>query len=67
MKVGDLVKHPAGMLNVNGKTYGCGIILDIRKIHLAGSPQKQVEVLWMDAPGPLVYHSTSLEVISASK
>ena len=67
MKIGDLVKHPAGMLNVNGKTYGCGIILDIRKIHVAGCLQKQVEVLWLDAPGPLVYHSTSLEVISASK
>ncbi len=67
MKVGDLVKHPAGMLNVNGKTYGCGIILDIRKVDADGCLQKQVEVLWMDAPGPLVYHSTSLEVISASK
>ena len=67
MKIGDLVKHPAGMLNVNAGMYCCGIILDIRKIHLAGSPQMQVEVLWLDAPSPLVYHSTSLEVISASR
>ena len=67
MKVGDLVKHPAGMLNVNAGMYCCGIILDIRKIHLAGSPQMQVEVVWRGKQSILLYHESQLEVISENR
>ena len=67
MKVGDLVKHPAGMLNVNAKTYGMGIILDMSEIITAGHRWTQVYVLWSDMFAPLAYSSTALEVISASR
>ena len=67
MKVGDLVKHPAGMLNVDAKAYSCGVILGIKEIFHAGCRRAQVEVFWLAALGAMMYDSTSLEVISENR
>ena len=67
MKVGDLVSHPEGMVNVNTKTYGLGIILKIEEPRSGLISYKQCHVLWPDMFGPLVYSSTALEVISENR
>ena len=64
MKVGDLVKHPKGMVNVCSKIYSCGLIL---KSHMAGHVDNRVMqhlVWWCDEHGPMQYSESSLEVIS---
>ena len=69
IEVGDLVKHPAGIKNVCEETYRMGIVLQVNCLqrlqnHAMGA---QVKVLWHGKQNYLVYHSTQLEVISASR
>ena len=67
MKIGDLVKHPEGMVNVNAKMYGLGIILKIEEPRSGLISYKQCHVLWPDMGGAMAYSSTALEVISESR
>ena len=67
MKIGDLVKHPEGMVNVNAKMYSLGIILKIEELRQTGLVYKQCHVLWSDMGGAMAYSSTALEVISEAR
>ena len=62
VKVGDLVKHPEGMINVSAETYSCGIIVKVE--------QKQnytaCHVWWRGIEAALIYLPTDLELISES-
>ena len=66
MKIGDLVRHPAGIKNVCKETYALGIVLDAKMMkHPAGAIQ--VKVLWHGKQSHLVYHSAQLEVVSENR
>ena len=66
MKVGDLVKHPAGVENVCKKTYAMGLVLDT---YMAGpgSGKKQVKVRWHGKQSHLLYYADQLEVVSEAR
>ena len=65
MKVGDLVKHPAGVENVCKETYAMGLVLDV----CAASPgsKRQVKVRWHRKQSYLLYYEDQLEVISEAR
>ena len=66
MKIGDLVKHPKGMVNVCDDMYSMGIVLGVH--HPQNPPgEAQVEVMWRGLESRLVYHSSQLEVISENR
>ena len=67
MRVGDLVKHPQGMINVNPEMYSLGIVLKMEQHTLSGLTILQCHVLWPDCYGAMVYSSEALEVISESR
>ena len=66
MKVGDLVKHPAGIKNVSKEKYSMGIVL-----HLVYPKdprgETQAEVWWHGLEGGLYYQTSQLEVISENR
>ena len=65
MQVGDLVKHPEGIVNVSAETYSCGIIVKVVQLepdHVHSGVA--CHVWWREICGPLVYRETELEVIS---
>ena len=63
MKVGDLVKHPQGMINVCDVIYGCGLILETEMVGL--HPQwMNCLVWWRGMSGPVYAAADNLEVIS---
>ena len=66
MKVGDLVKHPAGIKNVCNKTYSMGLVLHVR---YPQNPvgETQVEVMWHNKQSHLVYSKNQLEVLSENR
>ena len=67
MKVGDLVKHPQGMLNVSETAYSLGLILETDEV---GPPDNRVNqhlVLWCGDCGPMLYIEDNLEVIGESR
>jgi hypothetical protein len=65
MKIGDLVKHPKGMVNVCKETYAMGIVLQ------ADTPSsgfmKQIKVMWHNKQSHLIYYEDQLEVVSESR
>jgi len=63
MKVGDMVKHPKGMVNVSEYTYSCGLIIETEMI---GAERDQLAclVLWRDFMQPMKYSVNSLVKIS---
>ena len=66
MKIGDLVKHPKGIINVCKKQYASGIVLDV--IHPSNPPgQEQCLVLWVGLIGPMQYLSDQLELICEAR
>jgi len=68
MKIGDLVKHPAGMRNVCNDMYSMGIVLQVKRgqeLHPRG--ETQVEVMWRGEQASLFYHKSQLEVISENR
>ena len=67
MKIGDLVKHPQGIINVDAEMYSLGIVLKMKQHTLSGLTILQCHVLWPTCYGPLVYSSEALEVISESR
>jgi len=66
VKIGDLVKHPAGIKNVSKEQYSMGIVL-----HMVYPKdprgETQVEVWWQGLQGALIYHKSQLEVISENR
>ena len=67
MRVGDLVKHPQGMLNVCETAYNLGLILESDEV---GPPDNRVIqhlVLWCGDCGPMLYIEDNLEVIGESR
>jgi len=67
MKVGDLVKHPQGMLNVCKTAYSLGLILESEKV---GPPDNRVIqhlVWWCGDRGAMCYIEDNLEVIGESR
>jgi len=63
VRVGDLVKHPKGMVNVCEKQYSSGIVLDV--IRPTNPPGMiQCLVMWVGLIGPMQYCADQLEVIS---
>ena len=66
MKIGDLVKHPAGIKNVCEDMYALGIVL---QVHCPQNPpgEAQVKVIWRGKQSHLVYHESQLEVISENR
>ena len=65
MKIGDLVRHPAGIKNVCKKTYALGIVLDARAP--SSGLMKQIKVMWHNKQNRLLYCEDQLEVISESR
>ena len=66
MKVGNLVRHPKGIINVCEKQYSAGIVLQVTTHpHPTGSIT-QCLVLWCGLIGPMQYQVDQLEVISES-
>jgi len=64
MRVGDLVEHPGGMVNVCRNTYSKGLILEIKE---AGSEDDRVVmclVLWGGEFWPMMYREGDLRVVS---
>ena len=66
MKVGDLVRHPAGVKNVCPEMYGLGIVLAVDRPQNPPG-EAQVKVLWRLEQSYLVYHESQLEVISENR
>ena len=66
MKVGDLVKHPAGIKNVSKEQYSMGVGLHMM---YPKDPrgETQAEVWWHGADHGLLYHTSQLEVISENR
>ena len=67
MKVGDLVKHPQGIVNVCKDTYSFGLILESRLVGPNDNRIMQHLIWWCDEHGPMQYLESSLEVISESR
>jgi len=68
VKVGDMVRHPQGIVNVSKETYSRGLILEIEKVGPADNPVVQHLVWWCnEVHGPMSYLEESLEVISESR
>ena len=65
MKVGDLVKHPAGVENVCKETYAMGIVLDTYRHSPAFA--RQIKVMWRGKQSHLLYYENQLEVISENR
>ena len=66
MKVGDLVKHPQGMINVCDIMYGCGLVLETEMVGF--SPQwLNCLVWWRGMTGPVYAGADHLEVISEGR
>ena len=68
MRVGDLVRHPQGIVNVSKETYSFGLVLEIEHLDLA--PDNRVVqhlVWWCNGCGPMSYLEESLELISESR
>jgi len=63
VKIGDLVKHPAGVRNVCDDMYALGIVLAVDRPQNPPG-EAQVKVLWRLQQNYLVYHESQLEVIS---
>ena len=66
MKIGDLVKHPAGVENVCKETYAMGLVLDTYPGG-PGSWKKRVKVKWHRKESHLLYYEDQLEVISEAR
>jgi hypothetical protein len=66
MKIGDLVRHPQGMVNVSVYTYSCGLIIETEMVS-AERDQPACLVMWRGNLSPLAYNATSLEVISEGR
>ena len=67
MQVGDLVKHPKGMVNVCGDLYSCGIVLRVEHAGRNGE-HMQCLVTWRgDYNNSFRYPIIHLEVISESR
>ena len=68
MRIGDLVKHPQGIVNVSKETYSLGLILESPPGVIAGQPVVQHLVWWCnEVHGPMAYLEESLEVISEGR
>ena len=66
MKVGDLVKHPQGMINVCDVMYSCGLILETEMV--GPLPQwKNCLIWWKGMTGPVYSAEDNLEVLSESR
>ena len=66
MKVGDLVKHPQGMVNVCDVMYSCGLILETEMV--GPHPQwMNCLVWWRGGAGPVYAGADNLEVISEGR
>ncbi len=63
MQVGDLVKHPRGMINVCKDLYGCGLILRVDRVGKNGE-HIQCLVAWLADASCFLYQIQHLEVIS---
>jgi len=55
MKIGDLVKHPAGIKNVCKEQYALGIVLYVRHMQNPEG-ETQVKVMWHGKQSHLVYN-----------
>jgi hypothetical protein len=66
MRVGDLVRHPKGVINVSAWRYSCGLVI---RTEPAGRLGDQVTclVLWRGNLSPWAYNAASLEVISEGR
>ena len=67
MKVGDLVKHPQGIVNVCKGIYSFGLILEAQLVGPADNRTMLHLVWWCDEHGPMQYSESSLEVISEGR
>ena len=69
MKIGDLVKHPQGIVNVCKDVYSCGLILKSKLLMGPAGDRVILHLVWWcdEAYGPMQYLESSLEVISASR
>ena len=65
MKIGDLVKHPAGVENVCKETYAMGLVLDV--CAASSGFKRQVKVKWHRKQSYLLYYEDQLEVISEAR
>ena len=71
MKVGDLVRHPAGMANVDEAQYRCGLVMDVQDCgrDSAGIQRWSALVRWLADRPPLEYRydTVRLEVICEAR
>jgi hypothetical protein len=71
VKVGDLVRHPAGMANVDEAQYRCGLVMDVQDCgrDSAGIQRWSALVQWLAdrSSHEYGYDTVHLEVISASR
>ena len=60
MKVGDLVKHPDGMIDICSTTYSLGVVIEVGDFFFG----RGVLIKWFFGLGGMyMYPSTQLEVV----
>ena len=69
MKIGDLVKHPQGMINVCDVRYSCGLILETEMVGPGTRLTQWMNCLvwWRGTTGPVYAGADQLEVINESR
>jgi len=66
VQVGDLVKHPLGLVNVSKHTYSCGLILETEMVG-PGAQWMNCLVWWRGMTGPVYAAADLLELISETR